>query len=185
MPTDDFTSWYERAYPRVMAAIRTQVADLESARDATDEAFARALERWPRVSQLDAPDLWTYRVAVNVARRSGRRSGRERGLWRRAANGDRDRAPAVDPDPELWAAVRSLPDRQRQAVLLRYLLDLPQDAIAAEMGVAPGTVAATLHQARRALAEVLEAPGRRATGSDPGSGAGTGTGVALTRGSEP
>jgi RNA polymerase sigma-70 factor (ECF subfamily) len=156
--TDDFTSWYERTYPRVMAAIRTQVHDLESARDATDEAFVRALERWSRVSQMDAPELWTYRVAVNTARRAGRREGRERGLWRRATQGQRDQVIAPDPDPLLWDAVGSLPERQREAIVLRYLLDLPQDQVADAMGIAPGTAAATLNHARRALAELVSEP---------------------------
>lgn len=155
MPSDDFTSWYQRVYPRVTAAMRTQVADLESAREATDEAFARALERWDRVSQMDAPELWTYRVARNVAGRAGRRSSRERSLWRRATQGERAPSTDADPDPALWEAVRSLPDRQRQALVLRYLLDLPQDQVAAAMDVAPGTAAATLHQARRNLAAAL------------------------------
>lgn len=158
MPSDDFTSWYQRAYPRVTAAVRTHVADLESAREATDEAFARALERWDRVSRMDAPELWTYRVARNVAGRSGRRSNRERSLWRRAIQGERAPSSAADPDPALWEAVRSLPDRQRQALVLRYLLDLPQDQVAAAMEVAPGTAAATLHQARRNLAAALADP---------------------------
>jgi RNA polymerase sigma-70 factor (ECF subfamily) len=155
MPTDDFTSWYLRAYPRVMGAIRTQVSDAELAREATDEAFARALERWHRVRCMDAPDLWTYRVGLNVARRSGRRAARERGLW---ASADRPSIDESGSDTALWLAVAALPERQRQAVVLRYLFDLTQAQIAHEMGLAPGTVAATLHQARRSLASTLGEP---------------------------
>lgn len=60
--------------------------------------------------------------------------------------------------PELWAAVRALPGRQRRAVGLRYLADLTEPRIAEVMDIAPGTVAATLHAARKTLAERLGDP---------------------------
>ena len=52
----------------------------------------------------------------------------------------------------------SLPDHERTAVALRYLADLTERQVAETMGVAPGTVAATLHAARKHLAERLAEP---------------------------
>ncbi len=153
MNTDGFAAWYESSYSRVMAAVAVQVADIDAARDATDEAFVRALERWTNVRGMAQPTGWAYRVAINVARRDGRRQTRER-----AALEGLDRfesTPEGRGDPGLWDAVRLLPDRQREAVVLRYLLDLPQHEIATAMGVAAGTVAATLNQARAKLSEAL------------------------------
>jgi RNA polymerase sigma factor (sigma-70 family) len=62
------------------------------------------------------------------------------------------------PHPELWAAVRALPDRQRTAIVLRYLGDLPEADIAAAMGIARGTVSSTLADARRNLEVALAEP---------------------------
>ena len=64
----------------------------------------------------------------------------------------------AEPDlrPEVWAAVRRLPRRQREAIALRYVLDLSELQVAAAMGVAEGTASATLAAARRALAAALE-----------------------------
>jgi RNA polymerase sigma-70 factor, ECF subfamily len=59
---------------------------------------------------------------------------------------------------EVWDAVQRLPLRQRTAVALHYLSDLPQKDVATAMGVAQGTVAATLHEARRRLAVTLARP---------------------------
>jgi len=56
-----------------------------------------------------------------------------------------------DPDIDLQRAIRVLPPRQREAVDLYYFVDLDVAAIAEVMGCAPGTVRATLHQARAAL----------------------------------
>jgi RNA polymerase sigma-70 factor (ECF subfamily) len=51
--------------------------------------------------------------------------------------------------------VAKLPDRQRTAVVLRYVADLPEADIAAAMKVSRGTVASTLSDARKALARHL------------------------------
>jgi len=64
----------------------------------------------------------------------------------------------AEPSPDrvvLVAALARLPERQRQAVVLHYLADLPLAAIALELGVAEGTVKSWLHRARTALADQL------------------------------
>jgi RNA polymerase sigma-70 factor (ECF subfamily) len=69
-----------------------------------------------------------------------------------------DHDDAVDlngPDIDLERAVRTLPARQRQAVDLYYFVGLDVAGVAQVMRCAPGTVRATLHQARTALRELL------------------------------
>ena len=53
-------------------------------------------------------------------------------------------------------AITTLPPRQREAVVLRYLADLPLADVAEAMGCALGTVKATLHQALGSLRVELE-----------------------------
>jgi len=65
--------------------------------------------------------------------------------------------PAVEHSP-LWQAVRALPDRQRAAVVLRYVDDLSVPEIALVLEVAEGTIKATLSQARSSLARRLAEP---------------------------
>ena len=86
-------------------------------------------------------------------RRLQRRAAIERRLLRRV-----ETAAGVSPsevDPDLWDAVRSLPARQREAIVLRYVVDLEQHEIADAMGVTAGTVASTLHAARARLHTAL------------------------------
>jgi RNA polymerase sigma-70 factor (ECF subfamily) len=66
---------------------------------------------------------------------------------------------ASERDPELAAAVRSLPPRRRLAVFLRYFADLSYGEIAEVLEVAEGTVAATLSQAHAELRVHLELEG--------------------------
>jgi RNA polymerase sigma factor (sigma-70 family) len=58
--------------------------------------------------------------------------------------------------PEVRAAIAGLPERQRMTLFLRHYADLDYDQIAAVLGVARGTVAATLHAAHEKLRGVLQ-----------------------------
>jgi len=150
----DFDGWYRGAHARLFASLLVLCGDRDLAAEAVDEALARALQHWDRVCEMDSPEGWVYRVAVNVMRRVARRRAIEQRVrWRLAS---REVMPA--PAGEVWDLVRALPDRQRTAVVLRYLADLAESDIAAVMGVARGTVASTLADARRSLAALLAEP---------------------------
>ncbi len=60
-----------------------------------------------------------------------------------------------DTDPTLAAAVRELPPQRRMAIFLRYFADLSYAEIGETLGIAEGTVAATLSQAHRQLGAAL------------------------------
>lgn len=149
--SSDFAAWYRTEHPRVIGVLTVASGDLDASVDATDEAFARALARWPRVRRMDSPGGWTTKVALNVLRRAKRRRATEHGAVRRAAS----LVPAPATDPELWDVVRALPERQRIAVVLRFVAGYPEAEIAHVMGIRRGTVASTLAQARARLAEML------------------------------
>jgi len=148
-----FETWYRATHPRVLAALVVTIGDVDMARDATSEAFTRALHHWSRVHAMESPEAWVHRVAINVVRRSRRRQLLEERLLRRQRL---EPPPPPQVAPEVWDALAALPLRQRQAVALRYLLGMTQADVAAAMGVAPGTAAATLHAARRNLASRLQ-----------------------------
>ena len=147
----DFTAWYESEHPRVLGVLCALSGELDVAREATDEAFVRAFARWGRVRKMASPGGWTYRVALNELRRSLRHRARERSTPNEPAKV----VPTTDPD--LWDLVRRLPERQRLAVVLRYIADLPEQAIADVMGITRSTAASTLTQARDRLGEWMEA----------------------------
>lgn len=147
-----FEDWYRVEHPKVLGALVAWSGDLDAASDATDEAFARVLARWHRVSGMERPGGYVCQVALNVVRRTMRRRGREAELLSRLGS------PSVEgtsADHELWDLVRALPERQRTAVVLRYVADLQEADIASVMKVSRGTVASTLSDARRALAVVV------------------------------
>jgi RNA polymerase sigma factor (sigma-70 family) len=153
----DFEMFYREQYARVLAGSVGLAGEVEVARDATNEAFARALERWPTVRAMASPGGWVQAVALNELRRVLRRRRLERFLIPRRATA----APPVDlVDGAVWDAVRRLPPRQRTAIALRYVHDLPEAAIAEAMGISRGTVSASLAAARDHLRSVLATPDR-------------------------
>jgi RNA polymerase sigma factor (sigma-70 family) len=148
---ESFETWYRAEHPRVLGLLTVVAGSEDMGRDATAEAFTRALERWERVHLMESPSAWTFRVGVNVVRRRLRRAAFERRHW--LATPEPTTPAALEPD--LWAAVRRLPPRQRTAIALRYVCDLTNAQIAEVMGVADGTVSATLTTAHRRLASQL------------------------------
>ena len=147
-----FDGWYRRYHPVLVAALTVVSGDPDAAADAGDEALVRALERWDAVSAMESPEGWTYRVGVNLLRRRAHRRHVERRLLARPAE-----TPSIpeEIDPEVWRVVQTLSTRQREAIALRYLLDLPEAEVAKAMGVAVGTASATLATARSRLSALL------------------------------
>jgi len=138
------------AFVRVASAI---VGDRDRALDAVQEGFARALAHADEFRGEGSLEGWVWRVVVNEARR------------RKSSPPALQRVPEAPAESRLddvrWlrAAVAALPERQRTVLFLRYYADLEYDAIAVALGVAPGTVAATLNQARASLRRTLEEAG--------------------------
>ena len=153
-PIDGLTGLFQERRTALIATVTAISGDRDAATEAVDEAFVRAFERRDRVEAMASPTGWILTVALNQLRRSKRQSSRRREAEQDAATPEWI-APA-DPRHEVWTAVAALPRREREAVALRYLADLTEPQIADVMGVAVGTVGATLTAARRKLAASLQ-----------------------------
>lgn len=143
---DDFDAW-ARPHLTVLHRYAARLVGPADADDVVQESLVRAWRRWSTYDERrGAPLPWLIAI---VRDRGGRHRGRRRQhLDLAAADG---LTVEHDPDLDLERAIRALPPRQREAVDLYYFVDLDVAAIAAAMGCAPGTVRATLHQARAAL----------------------------------
>ena len=142
----------------VLRAVSLIVGDGDRALDVVQDAYGRAYASWRRVQRLDAPGAWVRRVAirqaVKVARRDHRRPGLEVVAVGRVGDGQ-DAVDGVDRRLDVAAALRTLPARQRAAVVLHHLEDRPVAEVAELLGCAESTARVHLHRGRRALASLL------------------------------
>lgn len=158
-----FADWYRQRWPNLVAWVTVSIGDQTQAEDIAADAFAQALSRWDKLTSQGEPTAWVYTVALNAVRKRWRRRGAEDAALRRFDARDAPASPEDRvPQPEIWMAVRQLPDRARTAIALRYVADLTEREIAEVMGVTRGTVASTLSDARRRLARELAPPHDRA-----------------------
>lgn len=147
--TADFADFYRGEFPQVYRAAYAVTGDPQAAFDLTQEAFARAFARWRRLSREEWAGGWVMTTALNLAKHRRAEvpgAGTDR-LHTAAPGGER-----VD----LVRALRLLPYRQRQALVLHYVGDLHPRAVARVMDVSEGTVKAHLAQGRAALRKKLE-----------------------------
>ena len=147
-PDRAFEELYEKEAHSVFAAVYLLCRDRALAEDATQEAFARALERWERLRAAPWAAGWVTTTAMNVARRALRRHPL-------SPNPPHDE-PIDENAIELWNRVRSLPRRQQEAVVLHYRLGLPVNEVARAMGCREGTVRTHLARGREGLRTSLE-----------------------------
>jgi RNA polymerase sigma factor (sigma-70 family) len=119
------------------------------ARDALQETLTAAWVGLPRLREPSRFWPWLVGIAAHKAADSGRRRTREHSIpFEVESTGDE----AV---VELKEALDALPERSRQVLLLRYVLDLSEDEVAHVLGVRLGTVKSRTARARRALEERL------------------------------
>ena len=129
----------------------------DPARDAVQETFVRALKRRRGYRGEGSLEAWVWGIARRTAIDL-------RGRVREAPLDELLEPlelPDAERDPELAAALRQLPPRRRLFVFLRYFADLSYADIARVCDVDPGTVAASLAQARAQLATHLDREGAR------------------------
>ena len=150
---------------RLLGQLTLMTGDPDQAAEALQEAYLRAWQRWGRVAGLADPEAWVRTVAwrYSVSR------------WRRALVARRalPRLLPSDSGPnqsdlvlDVRAALSRLPEGQRLVLVLHELCDLSVEQVAAETGLAVGTVKSRLARGRRALASFWVRLGRRPPMSD-------------------
>ena len=170
------TALYEEHSLGLVRLAVVMTGDRAVAEDIVQDAFLGLYRRWDQVSEITAPLAYLRVSVVNGCRTAMRRRSRT-GLWPGAgATGDLDEEIAAarpgastglvesaeasvllsEEQRAVATALRRLPPRQREAVVLRYYLDLSVEETARTMGVSPGTVKSATHRALAAIGRTLK-----------------------------
>jgi RNA polymerase sigma-70 factor (ECF subfamily) len=151
---NDFEEFYQSTRHRVVAVLYALSGNMADAQDATQEAYARAWQRWSKVGSYVDPEAWVRTVARRI----------QLNRWRKLRNGltayrRHGPAPAVDPPSEnptaLVAALRQIPAEQREAIVLHHMVDMSVAEVAVHVGAPVNTIKTRLTRGRRALADLV------------------------------
>lgn len=151
---EEFERVFRSAYRSVVQTTTLVLQDRGRAEEVTQDAFVRLYERWGGVATFEHPGAWVRRVAVRDAIRRAHRERFVAVVDAADVQAPGDRLPDID----LFRAIGALPPKQRAAVALHYLEDLPVEQVARVMNVASATVRQHLFKARSQLAERLGEP---------------------------
>jgi len=157
---DPLAALHREHYRSLVRLATLVLGDVGLAEQIVQDAFVKLQLRWGGLRRLDRAPAYLRSAVLNGARSQLRHHKvRDRNLARRTV------APAMgtpestlldhDAHDRVIAALRALPVRQREALALRYYLDLSEAQIAAAMGVTPGSVKVHVHRGLEALARTL------------------------------
>jgi RNA polymerase sigma factor (sigma-70 family) len=126
--------------------------------DIAQEAFVRLMNKRPQIDDPEAVLPYLRAIVCNLTRNRHRHLGVVRQRTPAAVDeGSSEQAAILAEDHrEVIAALAALPSRRREAIVLRYWLDLPEREIAAAMGVSHGTVKSQISRGLAALGVALK-----------------------------
>lgn len=149
--TDDvgFADFFARRFERLVRACLLLTGSVAEGEDLAQEAMARVLERWDRVSMMDDPEGYLYRTALNLHRNALKRLAMATRL--RASEEPAEDSDRLDRRLDLRRAIRSLPRAQREALVLVEWLGYSAEEAGPLLGIEAASVRGRLHRARESL----------------------------------
>ena len=152
------TALYQAHATGLVRLAMLMLGDQSAAEDVVQDAFFGLYQRWDRLSEPERALNYTRSSVLNGCRDVLRRRTRRIPAALLEPNAPSAEAGVLlaEEHREVLAALRRLPDRQREAVVLRYCLGLPEDEVAQAMNVSRGTVKSTSHRGLAALAKILK-----------------------------
>ena len=147
-----------------MGLIRLAVVmlgDRPAAEDVVQEAFCGLYRRWAQLDDPGNAQRYVRSAVLNGCRSALRRLQRESRSaqpdgWLETSESAEALALVNAEHRAVLSALRRLPARQREALVLRFYLDLPEPEIARAMGISPGTVKSTTSRALAALGRLVQ-----------------------------
>ena len=153
---DGFEGFYRREYGRIVRLLVGMTGRWAVAEEVAQEALLSAYREWPRLQELDRPDLWLRRVAINRAVSTHRRLVAELAALARIRAAQSMHDDELNVDEPVWAEVRKLPRRQAAALVLWAVEGLTLAEIGEVLGCSGETARTHLRRARVRLGSSLK-----------------------------
>jgi len=156
--TDAVTALYAAHALGLTRLAHVMLGDRAAAEDVVHDAFAGLYRRWPYLTDHGKAQAYLRSAVLNGCRSAARRAGRAvPPVLVTVEHAPSAESALLDGQARgmVLAALRGLPVRQREALVLRFYLDLPDSEIAAAMSVGESTVRSTVHRGLAALERIL------------------------------
>ena len=150
---DEFSELFSAEYGRLVRALGVGFG-VGPAEDAVQEAFLQLRRRWSKVQTYENKQAWVRRVAYHRLLNLTRDEQRHAEVHPRLVDRSDHRTPH-DHRLDVRSAIASLPPQMRSVICLHYIADFSVAETADALGIAEGTVKATLHSAREHLRHTL------------------------------
>ena len=157
---DPLAALHREHYRSLVRLASLLLGDVATSEEVVQDAFVRLQVRWGGLRDLDRAPAYLRSAVLNGARSQLRkrkvrdRYGERRSIVPIAPAAEAGAMAGADHD-RVVDALRRLPDRQREALALRFYLDLSEAEMAAAMGVSAGSVKTHVHRGLAALGELL------------------------------
>ncbi|MEP6619330.1 MAG: RNA polymerase sigma factor [bacterium] len=159
----DLSDWIGRYTPQLLGVAQAFARDADEAEDLLQELWIAAHDKARQRSSDTPVSAWLHAILLNIGRARYRRRRRRERLFAMWAGGGREHDGTHPPDisgallrAQLWRDVANLPGLQRRVLLLRIIEDMSTAQTAHALGVAEGTIKASLHRALRTLRRALD-----------------------------
>ena len=155
------TALYQAHALGMIRLAHIMLGDRASAEDVVQEAFCGVYRRWSTLADTGSAIGYVRSSVLNGCRSVLRRQARAR----RRADSQQPTPPGISAEAaaisieerqQVLRALRRLPPRQREALVLRFYLDLSAEESAATMGIGPGSVRSAIHRGLESLGRMLQ-----------------------------
>jgi RNA polymerase sigma-70 factor (sigma-E family) len=156
------TALYQAHALGMIRLAHIMLGDRASAEDVVQEAFCGLYRRWSALADAGSALAYVRSSVLNGCRSVLRRQSRARDQ----ADGQQAAPPpgisaeaaaiTIEERQQVLRALRRLPARQREALVLRFYLDLSAEESAATMGIGPGSVRSAIHRGLESLGRMLQ-----------------------------
>jgi RNA polymerase sigma-70 factor (sigma-E family) len=156
--TSGVTALYRAHAVGLIRLAIVMLGDRAAAEDVVQDAFFGLYRHWTRLTDQANALVYVRSAVLNRCRNALRDRGRPGRLAPAAAAGESAEAAVLvgEEHQRVLTAIRALPDRQREAVVLRFYLEMSEAETARAMGISRGTVKSATSRAVAALGRMLK-----------------------------
>ena len=155
-----FAGFVREHTPALLRTAYLMTGSSQAAEELVQDTFVRLYPKWDKVAAADVPIAYVRRSMTNGYVNHQRRASRREYAYEEVPErlDERDAFGQLADRDQIWAGLKSLPDRQRAALVLRFFEDLSDEEAAAALDCRVGTIRSLVSRGLSTLREQMARP---------------------------